>query len=188
MSHFTIVFSIIDLNVVPLMSQPLCVNLNPIVVLALLQKMGVQSSDVDDVTERRNYLMIHAWTLALCKHAAGVCGQLRSQLIRRNLRVGLLNNGVECRLLVSFGKWARILVHVILAYSSDLRAVRDISSLLFSQQTCSLCWLTLKIYFNYFDFYLDSTLNSQLLWYPRGSSNSKLLLFVQRFAWNPLQD
>lgn len=134
------------------MSKPLCVNLDPIVVLALLQKMGVQSSDIDDVTERRNYLMIHAWTLAFCKQTAGVCGQFRSQLIRRNLRVGLLNNGVECRLLVSFGEWARILVHIILAYSSDLGAVCDISSLLFRQQTCSLCWLALKIYFQYFRF------------------------------------
>lgn len=179
------------MNVVPLMSEPLCVNLDPIVVLALLQKMGVQSSDIDDVTERRNYLMIHAWTLASCKvskQTAGVYGQFRSQLIRRNLRVGLLNNGVECRLLISLGERARILVHVILAYSSDLGAVGDISSLLFSQQTCSLCWLALKINSKYFDFYFNSTLNSLLLWYPRDSLNSKLLLFVQRFARNPLQD
>lgn len=43
---------IVDLNTVPLMVQPLCIHLHPIIVLALLQYVSVERSDVDDVAAK----------------------------------------------------------------------------------------------------------------------------------------
>lgn len=43
---------VVDLNTVPLMAQPLCINLHPIIVFALFQYVSVERSDVDDVTAK----------------------------------------------------------------------------------------------------------------------------------------
>lgn len=43
---------IVDLNTVPLMTQPLIINLHPFSVLGLLQYVSVERSDVDDVAAK----------------------------------------------------------------------------------------------------------------------------------------
>jgi hypothetical protein len=45
----TIILDVVDLNAVPLMSQPLRIKLRPVIVLALFQQMRVQSCDIDNI-------------------------------------------------------------------------------------------------------------------------------------------
>jgi hypothetical protein len=47
--NLTIVLDIVDLDVVPLMRQSLCIKLHPIIVLALLQEMRVEGCDIDNI-------------------------------------------------------------------------------------------------------------------------------------------
>jgi hypothetical protein len=47
--ELTIILDVVDLNAVPLMSQPLRIKLRPIIVLALFQQMRVQSCDIDNI-------------------------------------------------------------------------------------------------------------------------------------------
>lgn len=46
----TVVFNVVDLNIVPLMREPLSVKLHSVIVFALLKQMSVQGGDVYDVS------------------------------------------------------------------------------------------------------------------------------------------
>ena len=55
---FTVVLDVVNLYAVPLMSEPLCIKLNPIVVLTLLKEMRIKSCYIDDIALKQRVVII----------------------------------------------------------------------------------------------------------------------------------